>query len=62
MEFAEKTKKLIKARNAAEKAEKEIRKLQRELRNGTLDRKKLDSGLQQVDEYVKIMQRVPPHN
>jgi plasmid stabilization system protein ParE len=56
----------LKAGNAralkeVERAEREIRALQRELKAGTLDRKKLDSGLKKVQHYVcKIPTHVPP--
>jgi hypothetical protein len=63
MEYSEKTKTLVKeARSAADKARDEIAELQKELTAGTLDRQKLESGLQELCEYVTIMQRVPPHS
>jgi chromosome segregation ATPase len=44
-----------------ERAKKEIAKLRRELKAGTLDRKKLESGLEKVHEYVaEIPIHVPP--
>jgi|HubBroStandDraft_2_1064218.scaffolds.fasta_scaffold115704_2 hypothetical protein len=62
MEYSEETKSFIKeARDVVVKAEHEVDELQRELKDGTLDRQKLECGLQKLDEYLMIMQRVPPH-
>jgi plasmid stabilization system protein ParE len=44
-----------------ERAEKEIDKLRRELKAGTLDRKKLESGLEKLNCYLaEIPSHVPP--
>jgi hypothetical protein len=50
-----------KALEEVHRAEKEIGILKRELAAGTLDRKKLESGLEKLDCYVRqIPSHVPP--
>jgi hypothetical protein len=62
MEYSENDKVAIEeARDVANKAKHEIDLLERELKDGTLDRLTLQCGFQKLDEYIEIMQRVPPH-
>ena len=51
-----------KGSSAIEKAQQEIFKLQQELQAGTLDKNKLETGLENLDEYLGVAQRVPPHS
>jgi hypothetical protein len=44
-----------------ERAEREIKKLTRELKAGTLDRRKLESGLEKVRKYVCVIPSHVPH-
>ena len=44
-----------------ERAEREIKKLTRELKAGTLDRRKLESGLAKVQKYVCVIPSHVPH-
>jgi hypothetical protein len=44
-----------------ERAEREIKKLRRELKAGTLDARKLDSGLLKVEKYVCEIPKHVPH-